>query len=488
MGGNAAPADRARSRLDLPGRPGVSATLARRAARRSGGAGGRVPVRLRRRLAARRRGARVARAATPGPRPATTAPRCRCATRRARSPAARARDRHRARVPPGGARPTAARRWLCDGAARRVWIVNPDHDTVAALDADRSALELETPVCDEPRASRARAAGEIWVACSGDDRLRVLDAASGAPRRRDPDRLRQRAGGHRRLAPAGTTVFVTLRGRRRAAPLRRRDPPADRRSSRSVRRRAPRGDSPTALASSSPASSRARDHGEVWEVAAGAHDPHPHDPSAQVRRRRQPRRHRRRAAARRTSWRRSRSSPDGVAAWVVGTKPNVERGPLIGPDLDSDNTVRSMLVEHRPRRRTVSARRDRPRQQRLARRRSPSRRSATTSSSRSRATTISRRCSTRFELDTAAGLGALRHPARRPAPRRRASASTARPDAPSSQDFLGRSVHRARDRDAVRESATSRCPARRSTPSAGEPLPRRCSPASGSSTTRPIPG
>ena len=37
-------------------------------------------------------------------------------------------------------------------------------------------------------------------------------------------------------------------------------------------------------------------------------------------------------------------SPDGTGVWVVGTKPNVERGPLYGPDLDDDNTVRAVLV------------------------------------------------------------------------------------------------------------------------------------------------
>ena len=83
--------------------------------------------------------------------------------------------------PAGGARRRAARRSLCDGAARRVWVVHPDQGTVAALDADTLDVDLETPVCAAPRALARTAAGEIWVACSGDDRLRILDEATGLP-------------------------------------------------------------------------------------------------------------------------------------------------------------------------------------------------------------------------------------------------------------------------------------------------------------------
>ena len=38
-------------------------------------------------------------------------------------------------------------------------------------------------------------------------------------------------------------------------------------------------------------------------------------------------------------------SPDGQSAWVVGNKPNAERGLLFFHDLDQDNTVRNVAVQ-----------------------------------------------------------------------------------------------------------------------------------------------
>ncbi|MDY7095868.1 MAG: PKD domain-containing protein, partial [Acidobacteriota bacterium] len=81
---------------------------------------------------------------------------------------------------PAGPRPTQSAPVICDDGGRRVWTVNPDNDTVTAVNADSLAVLMEVPVCADPRSLARSAQGEIWVVCHDADRIRILDETSGA--------------------------------------------------------------------------------------------------------------------------------------------------------------------------------------------------------------------------------------------------------------------------------------------------------------------
>ena len=242
--------------------------------------------------------------------------------------------------PPTGPRPTASSPVHCDSAARRVWRVHPDNDGLAAVDADTLAVLAETDLCDDPRSVAATGA-ELWVACRGDDRLVVVDALSGTP----IDTL-DTGWGTGPIAvvatPDGTTVVAGFEGR---GELRRYDA-----STRSETARLPLPAAPSALAIS-PAGDRVlaprflspRDRAEVWEVDLATFALTRTIGIAKLG-----------GEANRDTTASGRGtpnqlssialSPDGGTAWITGTKPNVERGPLTGDDLDSDNTVRNVLI------------------------------------------------------------------------------------------------------------------------------------------------
>lgn len=244
-------------------------------------------------------------------------------------------------VPPGGPAPTRSAQALCDGAARRVWVVHPDQGTVAALDADTLAVELETPVCAAPRALARTAAGEIWVACSGDDRLRILDEDSGLPVGEVPTGYGSAPMGVA-ASPSGALVYAAFDG---DGELRRYDAVTRQQTGvvalgRGARAIAVTPDGARVLVARflSP-----RDHAEVWDVAAASF--------TLTRTIRLPKfggdLHRDSTADGRGTPNYLAAmavAPDGATAWVTASKPNVERGPLIGPDLDPDNTVRAVLV------------------------------------------------------------------------------------------------------------------------------------------------
>ncbi|MEO7793157.1 MAG: Ig-like domain-containing protein, partial [Thermoanaerobaculia bacterium] len=244
-------------------------------------------------------------------------------------------------TPPPGALPASSTSALCDVPARRIWTVNPDHGTVAAVDADSGSLELETPVCLHPRALARAAAGEIWVACGGDDRIRILDA-SGSPVGEIPLGYGSAPAGIV-ASPNGATLYVALEGR---GELRRLDA-----ASRQTTATLALGPAPRALALSADGTRLLvtrflsdRDWGEVWDVATAG--------LTLTRTIRLPKlggdAHRDGTAEGRGTPNQLVGiaiAPDGSSAWVTATKPNVDRGTLFGPDLDSDNTVRATLVE-----------------------------------------------------------------------------------------------------------------------------------------------
>jgi DNA-binding beta-propeller fold protein YncE len=68
-------------------------------------------------------------------------------------------------------------------AGDRVWVANPDNDSVAVFDAAsraRVALHDVHAACDDPRSLARDSAGRVWIACRGDDRLVALDANGNA--------------------------------------------------------------------------------------------------------------------------------------------------------------------------------------------------------------------------------------------------------------------------------------------------------------------
>ena len=243
-------------------------------------------------------------------------------------------------VPPSG-RPSNGSQLVCNDATRRVWSVNPDSDTVTAINADSLAKVLEAAVCDDPRGITVAASGRLWIACHDDDRVRVLDG-NGAPLASLPTGYGSAPAGIA-ASPDGATVYVTLEG---AGALLRFNASTMQQSGRLNL-----GPTPHALAVSANGARilvtrfiSPRDQAEIWEVNASTF------------------------ALTRTilipkfggDTNRDETAsgkgvanylaaiaiaPDGRCAWVASTKTNNERGLLTGPDLDQDNSVRNVVSQ-----------------------------------------------------------------------------------------------------------------------------------------------
>jgi len=67
-----------------------------------------------------------------------------------------------------------------DAENGRAWTVNPDADTVAAVDMGSLERTHEVSVGDHPRTLAFAPDGNLWVACQDDDTIHVIDA-DGAP-------------------------------------------------------------------------------------------------------------------------------------------------------------------------------------------------------------------------------------------------------------------------------------------------------------------
>jgi PKD repeat protein len=79
-----------------------------------------------------------------------------------------------------GPRPLNTSPIVLGSAARRIWNVNPDANTLTAINADSLAKIWEQPTGSDPRSVALANDGTLWVACHDADRIDVLDAASGA--------------------------------------------------------------------------------------------------------------------------------------------------------------------------------------------------------------------------------------------------------------------------------------------------------------------
>ena len=82
--------------------------------------------------------------------------------------------------PPAGAAPTQSSPMAIgdDPGGRRLWVVNPDSDTVSVLDATSGAKLAEYPTGDgsNPRSVARDASGRYWITCHGSDEIRILNS------------------------------------------------------------------------------------------------------------------------------------------------------------------------------------------------------------------------------------------------------------------------------------------------------------------------
>ncbi len=230
---------------------------------------------------------------------------------------------------------------VCAAAPRRVFTVNPDSDSLTAVDADTLAVLYEVPTCADPR-SVALAGDALWIACRDDDALEVRAADDGGLiERLDLDY--GDAPVALAASPDGGSVFVSASG---PGELIRFDAATGARSGTLAL-----GPSAGALAVSADggevyvARHRSALHqAEIWEVdTAGGM-----------------------SLARTLRVRRiggetnvdgtggGRGVPNllsgltldrhGEVLWFTATKANTERGLTFQDDLDSDNTVRNVLI------------------------------------------------------------------------------------------------------------------------------------------------
>lgn len=227
-----------------------------------------------------------------------------------------------------------------DETRRTVWTVNPDHGTVTALEADTLARRLETVVGADPRSLALDGEGRAWVACRGDDRIaRVLpDGTTLAPLVLDYGDAPHGIV----IPPGGTSAFVSLSGPGELVRINL--------ATGEVTGRLVLGPTARALALSPNGDTlyvsrflSAEDHGEVWRVdtatltLAGtirldklggeAHRDGPAEGKGVP-----------------NYLAGLAVSKDGTRLLVVSNKPNSDKGPLVGADLDQDNTVRNLLT------------------------------------------------------------------------------------------------------------------------------------------------
>lgn len=135
-----------------------------------------------------------------------------------------------------GAYPARSTPIALDSVRRRLWVANPDHNSVSVLDPDQPKLLREIPVGRQPMGLALDAQGRAWVACRRGDDLHLV-ASDGATL--SPIDLPYGS------APAGivltsTHAYVSLEGSGRVARIDL--------SSRAVTGTLPVGPSPRALA------------------------------------------------------------------------------------------------------------------------------------------------------------------------------------------------------------------------------------------------
>ena len=225
-----------------------------------------------------------------------------------------------------------------DGA--RLWTVNPDHDTVTAIDARRLVKLFERPVGDNPRTLAIAPNCDVWVVNQHDASISVLHGQTGETRHTLDLPYASRPYGIA-FAPGSDAAYVTLEavGRLLRVNPRTKAVTGDVDVGPTPRGIAVTADGQRILVTRwiSPAA-----HGELAEVSADsltvvqrfalATDPGPDTP---VSGRGVPNH----LAA-------VTITPDGKRAWIASKKDNTERGLTVsGQPLNFENTVRAIVSQ-----------------------------------------------------------------------------------------------------------------------------------------------
>lgn len=236
---------------------------------------------------------------------------------------------------------------ICHAPGRRVWTVNPDHDSISEINADTLTRLREIPVCDQPRAIARSASGQLWVSCHGDDRVVVVNEGAGTIAASIATGYGSAPFGVA-MSPDGASAYVALSGsgrlRRYATATRTQN--GDLALAPGARSLAVSANGQRVLVTRFLAQPN---HSEVWDVNTAT--------MALTRTLRIPKQG---DVANRDSTASGKGvinylgaiafAPLSGRPFVTGTKPNSERGALIaaGADLDSDNTQRNAIVELDP--------------------------------------------------------------------------------------------------------------------------------------------
>ncbi|HET7844989.1 MAG TPA: PKD domain-containing protein, partial [Xanthomonadales bacterium] len=258
------------------------------------------------------------------------------------------------------AAPTRSSSIACHAPGRRAWAANPDADTIAEIDMDTLAVVREIAVCDDPRAVARSGQGEIWVACSDGDAIAVVNGTTGVVAATLPTGYGSSPQGVA-ISPDGLTAYVTLNAQGTGTGSLRRYATATRTQTGQLAL----GPNPRAIAVSADGSRAlvtrflsANDYAEVWDVnTAGG-----------MSLTRAIRVNKFGGDANRDTTAAGKGVANQLAgiafnpldgrAWFAANKPNNEKGPLIVPtlDIDSDNTVRDLVVQIDPNGATVADR------------------------------------------------------------------------------------------------------------------------------------
>ncbi len=75
--------------------------------------------------------------------------------------------------------PTRSSTIVYDARRQRVYAVNPDHNSISAIDARNPRLLFEVPVGKHPRTIALDGDGNLWVACQDDATLHVVSGEDG---------------------------------------------------------------------------------------------------------------------------------------------------------------------------------------------------------------------------------------------------------------------------------------------------------------------
>ena len=226
-----------------------------------------------------------------------------------------------------------------DEANRRLWIVNPDNNSVTLLDADTEAILEETSVGSDPRSVAIDANGYAWVTCHDADQIDLLDPSGTLIDSLPLDYGSAPFGIV--IHPAGHSAFVSMQGSgevvRYSTVTRTQTGTLTLGPTARALALTPTGDQLFVSRLISPAH-----RGEIWEVDTASMtlsrlleiekfggNLH-RDGTAEGM-----------GVANYLTG--LAVSPDGSTLLVTSNKMNTDKGLLSGPDLDHDNTVRNLV-------------------------------------------------------------------------------------------------------------------------------------------------